>query len=259
MPRKSRIISSTGIYHITLRSINQHIIFEEDSDYQKFLFLLSECKAMFDTDIYAYCLMNNHIHLLLHSSKENLSSFFQSLESRFVRWYNNKYSRSGHLFQGRFFSVAVENDSQYLATLVYIHNNPVKASMCRFPSEYHWSSFNAFYKKADGIINLQYSYKIAGSKELLLQYFSSRLSSSEEPALSSVPAPTRHFVPDEYALSVFRSATHLSSASDAGNLAKPVRNKYIRLLSQKGLTQKQISRFMDVSISTVKRIIKMNS
>ena len=57
MPRKPRIISSTGIYHITLRSINQHIIFEEDADYQKLLYILSDCKTNFDIDIYAYCLI----------------------------------------------------------------------------------------------------------------------------------------------------------------------------------------------------------
>ena len=115
MPRKPRVISSTGIYHITLRSINQHIIFEEESDFQKFLFILADCKQAIDIDIYAYCLMNNHIHLLLHSSSNNLASFFQSLGSRFVRWYNNKYSRSGHLFQDRFFSVPIETESQYFS------------------------------------------------------------------------------------------------------------------------------------------------
>ena len=139
MPRKPRVISSTGIYHITLRSINQHIIFEEEADFQKFLFILADCKKKIDIDIYAYCLMNNHIHLLLHSTPNNLASFFQSFGSRFVRWYNNKYSRSGHLFQDRFFSVPVETASQYLSTLIYIHNNPVKANICHFPSEYRWS------------------------------------------------------------------------------------------------------------------------
>ena len=102
MPRKPRIFSSTGIYHITLRAINRHIIFEEDADYQKFLFILSDCKTKYDIDIFAYCLMDNHIHLLLYSEPDNLPSFFQSLGTRFVRWYNNKYSRCGHLFQIRY-------------------------------------------------------------------------------------------------------------------------------------------------------------
>ena len=138
MPRKPRILSSTGIYHVILRSINQHIIFEEDYDYQKFLYILSDCAKKYDVTIYAYCLMDNHVHLLISSSPGNLGTFFQSLGTRFVRWYNTKYSRSGHLFQDRFHSVAIENEISFLSVLVYIHNNPVKANVIRYPSEYRW-------------------------------------------------------------------------------------------------------------------------
>lgn len=256
MPRKSRIISSTGIYHITLRSINQHIIFEEDADYLKFLYILSDCKANFDIDIYAYCLMDNHIHLLLHAEKKNLELFFKSFGSRFVRWYNNKYSRSGHLFQDRFFSVAIESESQYLATLVYIHNNPVKASICRLPSEYRWSSFNAFYGAKDNLVTIPPSYKIAGSKNLLLQYFASNHITSDEHYFSVIHSPTHHFIPDEQVLEIFQSVTKLSSPNEVISLTKRKRNEFIRALHQRNVTQKQIARLMDVSISTVKRVLK---
>ena len=70
MPRKPRIMSSSSIYHIILRSVNQHIIFEDDSDYQKFLFVLSDSVKRYDIQIYAYCLMDNHAHLLIHASSE---------------------------------------------------------------------------------------------------------------------------------------------------------------------------------------------
>lgn len=255
MPRKPRIISSTGIYHITLRSINQHIIFEEDTDYQKFLFYLSDCKTKYDIDIYAYCLMDNHIHLLIHSSYENLSSFFQSLGTLFVHWYNNKYSRSGHLFQDRFFSVAVENKTQYLSTLTYIHNNPVKASVCRFPSEYRWSSFNAFYGQKNPLVNTSYSYDIAGSKDLLIKYFSCD-DATDDSILTDPHQEAKHFITDEMALVIFKAVTQLSSTSDTCNLTKSQRNAFIRELHQHGLNHKQISRIMDISVSTVKRYIK---
>ena len=70
MPRKARTVSSSGIYHIILRSVNKHIIFEEDFDYQKFLFVLSDCEEKYDTSIYAYCLMDNHIHMLLRADSD---------------------------------------------------------------------------------------------------------------------------------------------------------------------------------------------
>lgn len=254
MPRKPRVISSTNIYHIILRSINQHIIFEEEADFHKFLFILSDCKSNYDIDIYAYCLMDNHIHLLLNSSLSTLSSFFQSLGSRFVRWYNSKYSRSGHLFQERYHSIPVESNSQYLSTITYIHNNPVKASVCRYPSEYRWSSFNAFYGEKNPLINISYSYNIAGSKDSLLNYFALNAPSLNEQSFSDIHKPTHHYITDEKALCIFKSVTHLSSTSDTINLTKPLRNKFIRLLNEHGLTHNQIARLMDVSISTVKRV-----
>ncbi len=260
MPRKPRLHSSAGIYHIILRSVNQHIIFEEESDYQKFLYILSDCKTKYDIDIFAYCLMDNHVHLLLHSTDDHLSCFFQSLGTRFVRWYNNKYMRSGHLFQDRFYSCAVEKKEQYLNTLVYIHNNPVKANVCRYPSEYRWSSFNSFFGAQNPIIiiNIDYSYKVAGSKTSLLHYFSTIDTSFEEKYYSNDHRPICHYFTDEKALSVFKEITNLTNTSEVNILSKSIRNQYIRQLKQEGLTYKQISRLMDVSLTTVKRICKMD-
>lgn len=256
MSRKPRIFSPTGIYHIVLRSINQHIIFEEDADYQKMLYILSDCKRTLDIDIYAYCLMDNHIHLLIHSSEEHLASFFQSLGTRFVRWYNTKYYRSGHLFQDRFYSIPVVQKQQYLSTLTYIHNNPVKASLCKYPSEYRWSSYNAFYGQKNPLVDTSFSFDLAGSKDHLLQYFSTDSTPFDESQIKPALEKIRHFLPDRDALNIFKEVTELSSTSEVINLSKSIRNRYIGILHEKGLTQKQIARLMDVSISTVKRYSK---
>ncbi|MBP5160182.1 MAG: transposase [Lachnospiraceae bacterium] len=256
MPRKPRIFSPTGIYHIILRSINQHIIFEEDADYQKMLFILSDCKRTFDIDIYAYCLMDNHIHLLIHSGEDHLASFFQSLGTRFVRWYNTKYQRSGHLFQDRYYSIPVEKEQQYLSTLAYIHNNPVKSSLCRYPSEYRWSSYNAFYGQKNPLVDTSFSFQMAGSKDLLLQFFTTDSTHFDDSQVIPALEKTRQFMPDKDALIIFKEVTKLSSTSEAVNLPKSLRNKYMDILHKKGLTHKQIARLMDVSVSTVKRCSK---
>ncbi len=257
MPRKPRALSSTGIYHIILRSVNQHIIFEEDFDYQKFLFILSDCKKKYDIDIYAYCLMDNHVHLLLRLPDDKLSSFFQSLGTRFVRWYNSKYSRSGHLFQDRFYSSAIESERAFLSTLIYIHNNPVKANMCRYASEYFWSSIKAFYGAKNPLVNVSFAYNIAGSKDSLLHYFAKETDSPDNSLFENDHRETKHFLTDEKALAVFKSVTHLSSASEASALEKAKRNVYVRVLRKEGLTVKQIARVMDISRATVNRICKM--
>ena len=256
MPRKPRNMSSTGIYHIILRSVNQHIIFEDDSDYQKFLFVLSDCVKKYDIQIYAYCLMDNHVHLLIHSNPDHLSGFFQSLGTRFVRWYNNKYSRSGHLFQERFHSVAIENERSFLSALLYIHNNPVNANICRYPSEYRWSSFNTYHGAKSTFVNVSYACEIAGSKEALLRFFAAEKISSDNELFKNDHREASHFLTDERALRIFKETTNLLSTSDVEALQKTQRNDYVRKLRFKGLTVKQIARLMDISETTVKRLCK---
>ena len=256
MPRKPRIMSSTGIYHITLRSVNQHIIFEDDSDYKKFLFILSDCKKKHEVEIYAYCLMDNHVHLLLHSPPDKLASFFQSLGTRFVRWYNAKYVRSGHLFQERFHSAIIISQSHFLSALLYIHNNPVKANMCRFPSEYRWSSFNTYYGKADPLVNVSLAANLMGGKNNLLHYFAAADDARDAAVFEADHPDVQHPMTDERALAIFKSVTNLESVSDASHLEKAKRNEYIRALRQEGVMIKQIARLMDISPTTVKRLQK---
>ena len=201
--------------------------------------------------------MDNHIHLLLHSSPDDLSSFFQSLGTKFVRWYNNKYSRSGHLFQERFYSVAIESDRAFLSVLAYIHNNPVKANMVRFPSEYRWSSINAYLGAKDSLVNVSFAYNISGSKEALLRFLAKELNPSDRDMFAKDHQETKHYYNDEDALSIFKSLTNLSSTSEVNALEKSKRNDYIRRLRKKGLTIKQVARFMDISEPTVKRLCRM--
>ena len=256
MSRKPRILSSTGIYHVILRSVNQHIIFEEDADYHKFLYILSDCRKKFDIDIYAYCLMDNHIHMLIYSPPDQLASLFQSLGTRFARWYNIKYSRTGHLFQERFHSTAIDSEGYFLSTLVYIHNNPVRANACRYPAEYRWSSYKAYYGEKNPLVNTGYAYDIAGSKDSLLKFFACNCDLSEKNECPDIDRDPRFFLSDEKALDIFKTITKLESTSEVTNLNRKSRNQFARELKKNGLTLKQIARIMDISLSTVNRICK---
>ncbi len=254
MPRKPRIISSSGIYHVVLRSVNQHIIFEENSDYSKFLLMLSDCRTKYDIDIYAYCLMDNHIHLLINAKPEILSTFFRSLGTRFARWYNNKYHRCGHLFQDRFFSKSVETDASFFSTLKYIHNNPVKANICIHPSEYRWSSFTAYYGAKNALVNVDFAISAAGTKEALQNIFAHGDEDADDESFADIHREARYTLSDEAALDVFKTVTRLKSASETSMLNRKERNKYIRILKDNGLNVNQIARIMDVSRATVFRI-----
>jgi REP element-mobilizing transposase RayT len=140
MPRKEREISRTGIYHTALRGVNQQRIFEQAEDYIQFLDCLQKVKEQSGFTLYAYCLMGNHVHLLLCVGIEPLAMIFRRLGVRYVAWFNKKYKRRGHLFQDRFCSMPVETDEYLLQSLVYIYQNPVKAGISAVPSEYEWSS-----------------------------------------------------------------------------------------------------------------------
>lgn len=146
MPRTVRKKSETGIYHVMLRGINQQTIFYDNEDCERYLQCLSDCKAISKTIIFSYCLMENHLHLLLKEGEESLDIFFKRIGARFVYWYNWKYKRSGHLFQDRYKSEVINDERYFLAVLRYIFQNPVQADICSLPEEYRWSSYYNFGK-----------------------------------------------------------------------------------------------------------------
>jgi len=140
MPRQPRKISGTGIYHVMLRGVNRQRIFEEPADYERFLLHLLQVKRNSEFKLFAYCLMSNHVHLLLKENEVPLAQIFKRLGARYASWFNKKYDRCGHLFQGRFRSEPVESDAYLITVLAYIYQNPVKAGLCNSPENYIWSS-----------------------------------------------------------------------------------------------------------------------
>lgn len=145
MSRKARKKSETGIYHIMLRGINKDPIFLDDDDYVKFIYILKDVKQMNACRFYAYCLMENHVHLLVKEKDKNISDVIKIIASSFVKWYNIKYNRIGHLFQDRFKSEPVENESYFYTVIRYIHQNPIKAEICLTPGEYKYSSYAEYF------------------------------------------------------------------------------------------------------------------
>lgn len=145
MPRCARRKSETGVYHIMIRGINKEKIFIDDEDCRRFLKILKDCKEISKFKLYAYCLMGNHVHLLLQEGDENIDLIVKRIGSRYVYWFNTKYQRIGHLFQDRYKSEPVDNDEYFLSALRYIHCNPVKAKIVSGCEEYRYSSYNEYF------------------------------------------------------------------------------------------------------------------
>ena len=165
MPRQARQKSKTGIYHVMLRGINQQVIFEDDEDYEKFIETLKTYKAISGYKLYAYCLMTNHIHILIKVEQEDIDLVMKRIAGSFVYWYNLKYRRKGHLFQERFKSEAVEDNNYFLTVIRYIHQNPVKAKLCNKTDEYTYSSYNDFIKESKEPVDFEFIFSII-NKEL---------------------------------------------------------------------------------------------
>ena len=145
MARKARVKSESGIYHIMLRGINKQDIFIEDEDYRRFLKALLNSKKKSNFELYAFCLMSNHIHLLLKENDNDISTIIKQIGCSFVYWYNKKYERVGHLFQDRFLSEPVDSDEYLLTALRYIHHNPVKANLVKSCEDYPYSSYKLYF------------------------------------------------------------------------------------------------------------------
>ena len=161
MPRLARKKSRSGIYHIIIRGINRQTIFEDDEDKFRFLETMEKYKSIGEHEIYSYCLMNNHIHLLWKESEsESLSTVIKRISSSYVYWYNLKYDRSGHLFQGRFKSEIVEDESYFLTVLRYIHQNPVKAGIVVNVYDYRWSSYHEYLGNNGKIVNVDFALRL---------------------------------------------------------------------------------------------------
>ncbi|HBQ28462.1 transposase [Peptococcaceae bacterium SCADC1_2_3] len=153
MARQARERCESGVYHIVTRGINRQDIFCDQDDYQRFLGTLGRVKTD-KFEVYGYCLMSNHIHLLIHEKNEEIHQIMKRIGTSYAWWYNRKYQRNGHVFQGRYRSECVKDDGYLLTVIRYIHNNPVKAGMVSKPEEYCWSSIQAYYGRPENPIGL---------------------------------------------------------------------------------------------------------
>ena len=184
MARQARKVSETGVYHVMIRGINYQRIFEDEEDQEKYLRLLQTYRKRCGFALYGYCLMGNHVHLLIKEAArpsvmtirgeevevgpgEPLDSVLKRIGVSYVLYFNRKYKRVGHLFQDRFRSEPVENDAYLLMALRYIHRNPVKARMCTKPEDYPDSSYRAYLNgNSDGLTDTGFVLEILPRDQL---------------------------------------------------------------------------------------------
>lgn len=147
MPRRARVESKTGYYHVMMRGNNKEHIFTNDSYKRYFLKLLSKELEENILGVNAWCIMKNHVHLILHGDLQDLSKAIQKINLSFAKKYNYRNNRVGHVFQDRFKSQLIEDEEYLLQAVRYVHQNPQKAEIAEELSDYRWSSYNSFIHK----------------------------------------------------------------------------------------------------------------
>jgi REP element-mobilizing transposase RayT len=237
-----------------LRGINRATIFHDDEDCEVFLAKLNDVRREYPFSLYAWCLMGNHVHLLLdvseqlpglawfpgipsdHDPNKRLSSVLKRLGVRYVIWYNHKYQRIGHLFQDRFRSVPVESDQQFLAAYRYILRNPVKAGLCTQPEQYPWSG-----SETDAL-------PLSLSPQQLSDFL-------HEPGVDD-PNPFPEHLTDREAEALIRQTAGVPSAAELSLLPREQLVPTARSLLEQGVTVLQLARLSGISRSNLVRWLK---
>ena len=252
MPRLPRI-EIPGYYHIVNRGVERRKVFHSDEDFEYFLNLIIESSILHNVIIHNYCLMDNHYHLLLELKDENLSRFMQNINSSYANYFNKKYQRSGHLWQGRFKSWYVTSEA-YLFTLIrYIEYNPIKAKIVKSLKDYKYSSYHQFFNNIPDF--LQNSWIVDNYKDdidSIERFFESEISLEDlnemQKASSLVETSLNKKELDEkYLINLFKDITDIKQ-----------RNKNILEAYKKGYSQYKIAKVLNVSQPAIAGVIKRN-
>jgi len=251
MPREARKKSISNIYHTMLRGINRQTIFEDDGDRHYFMTVVKHNKEISGFKLHAFCLMSNHIHMLIEPAGEPLDQIYKRIGSKYVAWYNKKYQRVGHLFQDRFRSEAVDNDQYYMTVLRYILQNPMKAGIEARPGTYPWSSFLAYEKGIGSVTDTEYALRLLGGRAALIDYL---LQENNDKAMDEMNYDRR--MREEQAKEIMERISGCTSAPAFQQKERNLQKEYVKRMYLEGLSGNHISRLTGMPKTTVIRTVK---
>lgn len=252
MPRVARIKSKSKIYHIIMRGNNRQVLFEENEDCVKFIKTLYRYRNICKYRLYAYCLMDNHLHLLLQEGTDPLENVMRRIGSSFVLWYNKKYDRIGHLFQGRFISEPVEDDVYFLTALRYIFQNPVKAGIVNKIADYTWTNYIDYIEGSNNT-DTDFALEIfnADREKAIISFIEYINKSSDDKCLYMLE---KRQLSDEDAIKIIKEHCHINHAIDLQKVDVYKRDLYLKNLKENyGLSIRQIERLTGIGRGVIQR------
>jgi len=245
MSRLARTISESGVYHILFRGVNQQNIFEETADFNKLKETILIVKKDMEFEIYAYCFMSNHVHIVMKEKNQgDISLIMKRILTKYARWYNIKYGRSGALIANRYKSVPVEIDEYFLNLIRYIHQNPIKAGIAIKCEDYLYSSYNE-YLNNDEITDTDFLLQMIDRNEFEKYHFETekmnfRVTDSKKKT-------------DEEVLLFLKKYHKIENPHEISKLPKSERNKILATL-KKNYPVRQLQRLTGISRGVITKV-----
>ena len=249
MARNPRKRSKTGIYHVMLKGIDGRDIFLDEEDKAKFLEKMIKAKEVGNFKLYGYCLMDNHVHLLVKES-EDIGTSIKRITVSYVQWHNSKYGRTGHLFQNRYLSETVETDSYLICALRYINQNPVKGRLCNNIVDYKWNSYLqhiATYKghqtHIDSTFIIEYFHLISDFEEFMKSDNNDKFIECEQ-STKWTDVTLREFIEENY-------------GSEFRDISIEARNTMIQEIYERtNVSIRQLARTLGMGKNIIERVVK---
>ena len=263
MSRQARQASGTGIYHVMMRGINHQNIFEEQEDYYQLLNTLDMMAQSYEPDgtpsgrnytLYAYCLMSNHIHLLIRERVDTIGMAIKRISSSYVYYYNHKYSRDGHLFRERFKSEPVNDMAYFMTLLRYIHQNPVKAGMVKEVKDYEFSSWHEYEDKNSTL------FPLCDTRTVLNRISYNELNGlvneplSDDVSCLDIEDASKGRPSDDQVMLLIREKTGATNSSAFQQLPDEIRRSVLIELKGKRASLRQLERLTGIGKSMIYRM-----
>ncbi len=233
------------------RALNKQLLFDEEIDYIRYLQILNNVKKEFGLIIYAYCLMSNHVHIVLKDSKNELSKAIRRLNSIYAMYYNKKNIRTGYVFSDRFKSESIETKEYLLTCIRYVHRNPVKAGICKRANQYKFTSIHA-YKSESGnylkLVNVRPVLKLFNNGDFLKW--------NDEESDEQCMDITFNKLSDAEVIRELLNIAKLKKINDFRKLDEPVKMIMILKMIDRGIPMMQLSRITGIYYSKIQKLKK---
>ncbi len=253
MPRRSRV-DAAGFHLVINRGVANRKIFYEDGDYAKFLEILCASSKLYNFVVHSYCLLYNHYHLLIQTKEENISLAIRYINSNYAVYFNKKYDRSGHLWQGRYQSWYVLNKSHLPTLILYIEQHPIKSHLADKLGDYKYSSYRSFadLDEPTECLRQSFIFKKYETKDKIDKFFNAPLMNKE---LKDIIEELQKVV--KYQKNILNFKQHKTIEMYFSNiLSKEERDEKIYEAYADGYTQNQIASYLNISQATISNSIK---